>query len=80
MQARTPTVRRDTMTTTTHTRPSPDAAGELMRLIESGELDPFDYEADEYMGATDCPDCGTVEPDGHCCHGFTSAALTAGMI
>lgn len=67
------------MNTRTHTRPSPDAAAELIRMIEDG-MTPFDFECDDVMGATDCPDCGRVEPDGTCCHGFRSAALTAGMI
>lgn len=61
-------------------RPSPEAAAELLEAVESGELSPFDYEADDFMGATDCPEGCSVEPDGHCPHRFKSAALTAGLI
>ena len=60
-------------------RPSPAAAAVLIDAIESG-LSCFDYDADDIMGATDCPDGCAVEPDGHCAHGFRSAALTAGMV
>ena len=60
-------------------RPSPDAAAALIDAIESG-LSCFDYDADDIMGATDCPDGCVVESDGHCAHGFRSAALTAGMV
>lgn len=64
----------------TQAHPSPDAADELIRAIESGDLSPFDFDADDAMGATDCPEGCTVEPDGHCPHGYLSAALTAGVI
>lgn len=62
------------------TFPSPKAADELLEAIESGELSPFDYEADDYMGATDCDQGCQVEPDGTCQHGFKSAGITAGVI
>lgn len=58
---------------------SPDAARELLAAIEDG-LTPFDYEADDEMGSTDCPHGCVVEPDGHCPHGYRSAALSAGII
>lgn len=59
---------------------SPKAARELMDAIKSGDLNPFDYEADDYMGATDCPNGCQVEPDGYCPHGYWSAGITAGVI
>ena len=58
---------------------SPEAAKKLIAAIEGG-MTPFDYDADEMMGATDCPNGCTVEPDGTCPHGFESAALTANII
>lgn len=58
---------------------SPNAAAELTELIADG-LSPFAMEADDAQGATDCPEGCVVEPDGHCPHGFESAALTAGVI
>jgi hypothetical protein len=58
---------------------SPEAAVELSNAINDG-LSHFSDEADEMMGATDCPDGCTVEPDGHCPHGYESAALTLGVI
>lgn len=63
----------------TERKPSPQAAAELLDAIGSG-LTPFDFEADDLMGQTDCPDGCGVEPDGVCPHGYKSAALTAGMI
>lgn len=60
--------------------PSPNAAAELLAAIGSGDVSPFDMEADELMGATDCPDGCQVEPDGRCPHGYRSAGLTAGVI
>lgn len=60
--------------------PSPNAWEDLNEAIESGELTPFDLEADHAMGQTDCPDGCVVEPDGHCPHGYESAALTGGII
>jgi hypothetical protein len=60
-------------------KPSPDAAKALLDEIGNG-LSAFDYEADDEMGATDCDHGCVVEPDGHCPHGYQSAALTAGMI
>ncbi len=32
--------------------PSPIAARELIEAVESGEITPFSYETDDYMGAT----------------------------
>lgn len=58
---------------------SPQAAASLTKAIGEG-LTHFDYEADDAMGATDCPEGCVVEPDGHCPHGYMSAALTAGLI
>lgn len=58
---------------------SPDAAKRLTKLIADG-MSPFDIEADEMMGDTDCPEGCVVEPDGHCYHGYFSAAITAGVI
>ncbi len=60
--------------------PSPRAWEDLSAAIEDGELTPFDLEADDAMGATDCPHGCSVEPDGHCGHGYESAALTGGII
>jgi hypothetical protein len=51
---------------------SPNACDEL---VDSG-VSPFDYEADELQGQTDCPDGCCVEPDGHCSHGYLSAMET----
>lgn len=61
-------------------KPSPESAKELSEAIESGEITPFDYEADDMMGQTDCPEGCSVEPDGRCPHGYLSAALTLGVI
>lgn len=58
---------------------SPIAAKDLVEQIAEG-LSPFDVEADDVMGATDCPEGCAVEPDGTCPHGYDSAALTAGLI
>jgi hypothetical protein len=55
---------------------SPKAAAALMVVVEGGDF----IEADDAMGATDCPDGCHVEPDGHCPHGFESAGLTLGVI
>lgn len=60
-------------------RPSPRAWEDLAAAID-GDLSPFDLEADELMGNTDCINGCTVEPDGRCPHGFESAALTGGII
>lgn len=38
------------------------------------------FEIDDIMGATDCEEGCVVEPDGHCPHGYESAALTLGVI
>jgi len=54
---------------------SPNAMRALMDAINGG-LSHVDYEADEHMGATDCPEGCVVEPDGHCPHGYESAMLT----
>lgn len=61
-------------------RRSPDAASELIDAIEGGEITATSYEADDYMGATDCPEGCQVEPDGYCSHDYMSAALSAGII
>jgi hypothetical protein len=61
-------------------KPSLNAANDLIKAIESGRLSPFSFEADDMMGATDCPEGCQVEPDGHCPHRFSSAAITAGVI
>lgn len=58
---------------------SPKAARELLTAIETG-LSPFSAQAEDMMGDTDCPDGCMVEPDGHCPHGYISAALTAGVM
>ena len=58
---------------------STEAADRLLEAAGSG-LSPFDLEADEMMGETDCPHGCCVEPDGICPHGWKSAALSAGMI
>jgi hypothetical protein len=60
--------------------PSPIAARELIEAVESGEITPFSYETDDYMGATDCPDGCAVEVDGYCPHGYISAGRTAGLV
>lgn len=60
--------------------PSPNALKTLVAAIESGEITPFSFDADDAMGATDCPDGCVVEPDGWCPHGYKSAALTGGLI
>ena len=60
-------------------RPSPDAAADLIDAIESG-FSWLQVAVRDLMGATDCPDGCVVESDGHCAHGFRSAALTAGMV
>ena len=62
------------------TTPSPEAAAQLLEAIASGAITPFDEDADGAQGATDCPDGCTVEPDGHCPHGYLSAARTAHLI
>lgn len=65
--------------TTSTMKASTRAAAELLESVEDG-LSHADLEADDMMGATDCPDGCQVEPDGHCFHGYESAALTAGLI
>ena len=60
-------------------RPSPDAAADLIDAIESG-FSWLQVVVRDLMGTTDCPDGCVVESDGHCAHGFRSAALTAGMV
>ena len=60
-------------------RPSPDAAADLIDAIESG-FSWLQVAVRDLMGTTDCPDGCVVESDGHCAHGFRSAALTAGMV
>lgn len=55
---------------------SPKAASELMDILEEEGMS----EAEEAMGQTDCPEGCYVEPDGHCPHGYESAALTLGII
>lgn len=65
----------------TSRKPSPNAAAELMAAV----ADDFEnlealLDLDDLEGATDCEEGCTVEPDGHCPHGFESAALTAGVI
>lgn len=57
-------------------KPSPLAASELERMVDEDEA----HEADEAMGATDCPHGCHVEPDGDCPHGYQSAGLTLGVI
>jgi hypothetical protein len=59
------------------TKPSPNAARELLNLACEGESW---AEADDAMGCTDCPDGCYVEPDGSCPHGYESAAITAEVI
>jgi hypothetical protein len=59
---------------------SPQAAAGLLALVENGDLTPFDAEADDVMGTTDCDRGCHIEPDGRCTHGYTSAAVTAGLI
>lgn len=56
--------------------PSPNAANELMEAIADGDI----AEADELLGATDCPEGCIVEPDGHCPHDYVSAAISLGVI
>jgi hypothetical protein len=56
-------------------RLSPEACKDLLDAIERG-LSPFDYEADDLEGQTDCPDGCVVEPDGYCRHGWLSASET----
>lgn len=68
------------MSDRTQLKDSPNAAKKLMDAITDGGLSAVDYEADDYMGATDCPDGCTVEPDGYCSHGYKSAGLSSGMI
>lgn len=60
--------------------PSTQAAAALLDVVESGDLTPFDLDADDRMGETDCPHGCSVEPDGVCPHGYLSAARTAGLI
>lgn len=64
----------------TQLKGSPIAAKKLMTAITDNDLSAVDYEADEFMGATDCPEGCTVEPDGYCSHGYKSAGLSSGMI
>ena len=59
---------------------SPGAAGDLVEAIEAGEVTLFSFDADDWQGATDCPDGCVVEPDGICRHGWRSAALTARLV
>lgn len=56
------------------TRVSPRAARELEEAVLTGG------EAEELLGATDCPHGCSVEPDGSCEHGWRSAALSAGLV
>jgi hypothetical protein len=58
------------------TRVSPQAAHELEEAAAEDRWE----EADELLGATDCEHGCTVEPDGSCCHGWRSAALSAGLV
>jgi hypothetical protein len=58
------------------TRASAQAARELELAVEAQELG----EAEELLGATDCPHGCSVEPDGSCAHGWRSAALSAGLV
>jgi hypothetical protein len=59
------------------THDSPIAAARLYEVVEeTGSL----FDAEELMGETDCPEGCKVEPDGHCSHGYESAALTAELI
>lgn len=60
--------------TETTIKQSPEAANDLMEAVMEGG------DADEAMGATDCPEGCYVEPDGTCYHGYRSAALTLGVI
>lgn len=55
---------------------SPDAAKRLFEAL----ADVVDGDAEDAMGETDCPNGCYVEPDGHCPHGYESAALTAEVI
>jgi hypothetical protein len=54
---------------------SPKACERLLDAVEEG-LTPFDYEADDLQGETDCPEGCKVEPDGYCAHGYLSAMET----
>lgn len=54
---------------------SPNAADDLIDAIEQG-ASMFDFDADSLAGATDCPKGCTIEPDGHCVHGYLSAQET----
>ena len=60
-------------------RRSPEAATELMRLLEAG-ASPIDEAVDDAMGATDCEEGCQVEADGRCPHGYLSAGRSAGVI
>lgn len=57
---------------------SPRAAREILALI--GPDCESASDAEDAMGHTDCPEGCVVEPDGHCPHGYESAALTLGVI
>jgi hypothetical protein len=61
--------------TATERQLSPEAARELLDMIEGGAT-MFDMEADDAQGNTDCPDGCVVEPDGFCRHGYLSAFET----
>lgn len=54
-------------------KPSPEAAAALEAAASYGD-------AEELMGATDCPHGCEVEPDGCCPHGWVAAGRTAGLI
>jgi hypothetical protein len=57
---------------------SPNAAHDLEEAIVAGTT-PFDYDADDLEGATDCPQGCKIEADGTCPHGYRSAGLTLGV-
>lgn len=59
---------------------SPNAARELRDAIMSEEISYGGEDADDMMGATDCPNGCEVEPDGTCPHGYVSAGKTMGVI
>jgi hypothetical protein len=61
-----------------HIKKSPEAAAALMQVVEDNEG--VGNDVDDAMGCTDCPEGCYVEPDGHCPHGYESAALSAGVI
>lgn len=60
-------------------RRSPEAAKRLLDAAADNDGNVFG-DVEEAMGETDCPRGCYVEPDGHCPHGYESAALTAGLI